>query len=161
MRAAITRATKDRTEPTRLRILVDRDGWVEVQADDLTPSTSPLRLTLDDRPIDRRDPFLRHKTTVRRVYEAARARRPDADDVVLWNQDREITETTIGNLAVCIDGVWLTPPVDSGLLPGTERAARLAAGELKEARLTLDDLGRASGFARFNSVRGWEEATLI
>lgn len=161
VRAAITRATKDRTEPTRLRILVDRDGWVEVQADDLTPSTSPLRLTLDDRPIDRRDPFLRHKTTVRRVYEAARARRPDADDVVLWNQDREITETTIGNLAVCIDGVWLTPPVDSGLLPGTERAARLAAGELKEARLTLDDLGRASGFARFNSVRGWEEATLI
>jgi para-aminobenzoate synthetase/4-amino-4-deoxychorismate lyase len=160
VRAAISRATKDRVDPGRLRILIDRDGWVEVEVADLTPRVSPVRLVLDDRPIDRHDPFLRHKTTVRRTYDEARVRHPEADDVVLWNQDREVTETTIGNLAVCIDGEWLTPPVDSGLLPGTERAARLAAGELREARLTVDDLRHATGFARLNSVRGWEEAVL-
>lgn len=161
VRAAIARATEGRSEPARLRVLIDRDGWVDVEVADLPPAAGPVRLALDDRPIDRRDPFLRHKTTVRRVYDDARRRHPGADDVILRNGDDEVTETTIGNLAVCLDGEWVTPPVESGLLPGTERAARLDAGELREAPVTVYDLRRATGLARLNSVRGWEEAVLV
>jgi para-aminobenzoate synthetase / 4-amino-4-deoxychorismate lyase len=161
VRAAIGRAVKGRSDPARLRILVDREGWVSVEIGELAPDSGAVRLAIDDRPIDPNSPFLYHKTTIRNTYIQASARHPDADDVVLWNESDEVTETTIGNLVLKIEGEWLTPPVASGLLAGTERAARLAAGEIAERVLTLDDLRRADAIARINSVRGWEECELM
>lgn len=160
VRASIARTVKGRIEPARIRILIDREGWVSVEVGDLAPNSGPVRLAIDDRPIDRNSPFLYHKTTIRDAYTQASVRRPDADDVVLWNESNQVTETTIGNLALRIDGEWFTPPVASGLLAGTERAARLAARELAERVLTLTDLHRAEAIARLNSVRGWEECVL-
>ena len=162
LRTAVDRATKGLDATTRVRLLVDREGWIDVEATPLTAGDrGPLRLAVDDRPVDRLDPFLHHKTTVRRVYEEAAARHPDADDVVLVNSSGEVTETTIGNLAVELDGRWVTPPTSSGLLAGTERGARLASGELVEAAVSVAELRRASRLARLNGVRGWEPAALM
>jgi para-aminobenzoate synthetase/4-amino-4-deoxychorismate lyase len=161
VRAALGRAVKYRSKPGRVRVLVGRDGWVTVEVTDLADTDSPVALAVDDRPIESADPLLRHKTTLRRVYEAAAGRHPEADDVVLWNAAGELTETTIGNLAFQVDGRWVTPPVSCGLLPGTERASRLASGELAEQVVTLDDLSGVTAVARLNSVRGWEEAVIL
>jgi len=161
VQAAIDRAVKGRKDPARIRISIDRDGWVAVETAELPSTVGPPRLVLDDRPIDRHDPFLHHKTTIRTVYEEAIARHPQADDVILWNDAEEVTETTIGSLAVRLEGRWFTPPLESGLLPGTERAARLATGELLERRIRLSDLAAATGVARLNSVRGWEACELL
>ena len=76
-------------------------------------------------PIDSTDPFLYHKTTNRRVYDRALASRPGAADVLLFNDRNELTESTIANLIVEVDGSLLTPPVRCGLLPGTARARLL------------------------------------
>jgi para-aminobenzoate synthetase/4-amino-4-deoxychorismate lyase len=95
------------------------------------------------------------------VYDQARARHPDADDVILWNEAGEVTETTIGNLAVLIDGTWCTPPVSAGCLPGTYRAQLLDEGKLVERAVTVGDLPGAEELARINSVRGWEAVHLI
>ena len=89
-------------------------------------TTRPARLAIAASPIDPRDPFLFHKTTNREVY--LHARRPDCDDVVLWNPDRQVTESTIANIVVDIDGRKVTPPVDCGLLAGTFRAELLESG---------------------------------
>lgn len=162
VRTAVDRATKDLDEPARVRVLADREGWIEVETSPLPQGTGePVRLAVDDRPIDRFDPFLRHKTTVRRVYEEAAARHPEADDVILVNGNGEITETTVGNLALRLEGRWVTPPGSAGLLAGTERAALLEAGDLTEQTVTRPDLVRATGLARVNSVRGWEPAVLL
>lgn len=161
VRSALFRALKERCDPAQIRFTIDRRGWVSVELSDLVTTMVPVRLALDDRPVSRRDPFLRHKTTIRSTYQQAANRHPGADDVILWNEDSQITETTIGNLAFEIDGHWVTPPVDCGLLAGTERAARLASGELIEAIVRLHDLGSVTAVARLNSVRGWEEARLI
>ncbi|MFP3915475.1 MAG: aminodeoxychorismate synthase component I [Actinomycetota bacterium] len=160
MRSAIHRATKGRYRPARLRILIDRDGWISTEVADLPGAGTP-RLAIDDRPVDPADPFLYHKTSVRRVHEEAARRHPGADDVILWNRRGEVTETTVGNLAIRLDGLWVTPPVSSGLLAGTERAARLESGELVERVVRREDLRAATGVARLNSVRGWEDAHLI
>lgn len=161
VRAALARAVKERGTPALLRILVDREGRVSVGVGELPDTSRPVELVVDDRPVDRDDPFLYHKTTIRDVYDEARRRRPDGDDVVLWNDAGEVTETTIGNLAVHLDGAWVTPPVRCGLLAGTERASRLAAGELTERVVTVGQLERATGLARLNSVRGWQTARLL
>ncbi|MFM8007271.1 MAG: aminotransferase class IV, partial [Dolichospermum sp.] len=73
-------------------------------------------------PIDSSNIFLYHKTTNRQVYEIAKASFPDCDDVLLWNERGEITETCIGNIVVDLNGELLTPPVQCGLLAGTFRA---------------------------------------
>ncbi|MNT83220.1 hypothetical protein D3C72_2230560 [compost metagenome] len=51
-------------------------------------------------------------------------------------------------------GILLTPPLSSGLLPGTLRAELLATGKAEEQVLTLDDLEGAEAIWLGNSVRG-------
>jgi para-aminobenzoate synthetase/4-amino-4-deoxychorismate lyase len=78
----------------------------------------------------------------------------------LINTQGQITETTVGNVAVKLDGRWWTPPLDAGLLPGTERAALLADGILLDRAITVDEARGAEGLALFSSVRGWRDAVL-
>ena len=151
----------------RVRLLVDRAGRVRSEAGPLGVSFqgAPVRaVTLAPRPVDGTDPLLGHKTTRRSLYERAlaeaRATVPDADDVILWNRQGELTETTIANLVVELDGEWLTPTLASGLLPGTFRAELLARGVVREARLPLEVLERATAIAVVSSVRGWLPARL-
>lgn len=153
-------ATAELNSRSVVRLLVDRIGNATVEVSELPVSGAPVLLAIDDRPIDRLEPLLYHKTTSRVVYEMAAARHPNAHDVVLWNEAGEVTETTISNLAVLIAGEWWTPPVSSGCLPGTYRAELLDQGKLIERVVSLDDLRRAESIARLNSVRGWEAAEL-
>ena len=143
----------------RLRLLVGPDGAIELQVLELPVSLTgsgelPV-LALDTEPVRSDDEFLRHKTTRRERYDAARARFPDAPDVLLWNEREELTESTIANLVVEIAGELLTPPTDAGLLPGTLRAELLAEGRITERALGFDDLARADAIWLVNSVRGW------
>jgi para-aminobenzoate synthetase/4-amino-4-deoxychorismate lyase len=104
--------------------------------------------------------FLYHKTTHRETYERARASRPDADAVILWNTSGDITEATEANVVVDISGRKVTPPVDCGLLPGTLRAALIESGEVVEARISRADLEHADAIWLVNSVRGWLSGAL-
>ncbi len=110
-------------------------------------------------PVDRHDRALHHKTTRRAVYDMHRdimaQHHPDAFDVLLWNQQRELTEFSYGSLVLQIDGEWLTPRQACGLLPGVLRAELLAHGEIVERVLMIDDLQRAQSIWFINSVRGW------
>jgi para-aminobenzoate synthetase/4-amino-4-deoxychorismate lyase len=99
--------------------------------------------------------WLYHKTTRRDAYDQSRNTRPDCDDVILWNERGELTESTIANLVLELEGRRYTPPVSCGLLPGTMRAHLLESGEIAERVLTPADLDRASGVWLINSVRGW------
>lgn len=80
--------------------------------------------------------------------------------MVLWNEHGDLTETCLSNLALELDGVWVTPPVASGLLAGTYRAQLLAEGRLCERRLPRAGLAQATRLAVINSVRGWRPAQL-
>ena len=147
-------------EPLVVRLLVSEDGSASLEASPLVPGPEVVGLAVDDRPIDRSDYLRYHKTTRRAVYEQAAARHPDADDVVLVNELGEAVETTIANLAVRRDGVWVTPPIASGCLPGTYREDLLDRGVLVEQPLPVADLPAADEVAVINSVRGWRAAKL-
>jgi para-aminobenzoate synthetase / 4-amino-4-deoxychorismate lyase len=119
-------------------------------------SAPPVRkVALANTPVDRHERALHHKTTRRTVYDTHRQQHPEAFDVLLWNRQRELTEFTYGSLVLEIDGVWLTPKLSAGLLPGVMRAELMARGEMVERVLTLDDLARAQSMWFINSVRGW------
>ncbi|TQC49734.1 aminotransferase [Rhodococcus sp. WS4] len=144
----------------RVRVRLHRDGGVDVDVFEPPVAPASVSLVLDDEPVDSRDVLLGHKTTVRERYDRRRRRNPGADDVVLVNELGHVTETTIANLAARIDGVWWTPPLSSGCLPGVERSWQLDRGSMRERILTPADLLAAEALAVTSSLKGVLPATL-
>jgi para-aminobenzoate synthetase/4-amino-4-deoxychorismate lyase len=154
-RALRREAEAARGAPRRVRLVADAAGEVRTGSEPLPPPPEgPLPVALAARRVSRRDPTLFHKTTLRHAYDAARAGRPDAFDVLLANEEDELTEFTIGNVVVDLDGEQVTPPRDAGLLAGVMRAELLARGEVREARVGVEDLPRARRIWLVNAVRG-------
>ncbi len=142
--------------PHKIRLLVAREGGVTLEAAPITIPSTPARLcvVLARDPIDRGNVFLYFKTTNRHSYNEAVTENPDCDDVILWNVNGEVTESTRANVVAEIDGVLYTPPVSSGLLAGTYRSQMLERGEVTERVITVDELLRSPRVLLVNSVRG-------
>jgi para-aminobenzoate synthetase/4-amino-4-deoxychorismate lyase len=145
----------------RLRLLLSRDGRPTIECTPHQKEVRPWRLDFARQPVDARDPFVLHKTTHRVIYDAARRWRTDVDDVLLWNERGEVTESTIANVVALIDGERCTPPVHCGLLAGAFRAEQLEAGTIHERVLTKTDVASASRLWLINSVRGWVDAEFV
>jgi para-aminobenzoate synthetase/4-amino-4-deoxychorismate lyase len=146
------------TGPMRVRIVLTRAGTLDHQAAPLpdAPAT-PLRVSLAPAPLNSEEIFLFHKTTRREIYPSPA---PGCDETLLYNQRGELTEFTIGNLVAELDGELVTPPLDCGLLPGTLRAELLESGQIRERKLSLDDLPRCTQLWLINAVRGWVKVQL-
>jgi para-aminobenzoate synthetase/4-amino-4-deoxychorismate lyase len=153
VREVLARAAGPSDHALRVRLLVGRDGSARAEQSRLEPSTGVLRIRLAARPIDPSDPFLFHKTTIRTQLE--RERTPACDEVVLWNPERQITEAMTANIVVNLGDRALTPPVECGLLAGTMRAELLAAGEIEETPISVEQALAARRVWLINSVRGW------
>lgn len=162
LRQTMDTAGADTDRPVKLRLRLARGGKLELSSAPLSRGApEPVRMALDDVPVDPGDVFLFHKTTMRRRYDDARSRHPDADDTLLVNTRGQITETSVANVAAKLDGRWWTPPLDAGLLPGTERAALLADDTLAERAIEVEEAVSAEALAVFSSVRGWRRAVLL
>ncbi len=148
--------------PRRIRLLLAGDGKTTIEIRDLLPHDTEkiLRVRLARDPVDPRNPFLYHKTTQRDAYEKARSNAGECDDVLLWNTNGEITETSIANVVVRVDGGLYTPPVSCGLLNGTLRQSLLVQGKLEERTIRIDELAEIDEFYLINSVRGWRPAVI-
>ncbi len=145
----------------RCRLTLDDRGTVDIHIAPLDLSSDPFFVALCDRPVDSRYPLLYHKTTHRRLYDARLALYPGCDDVILLNERGELTECCIGNLVLGMAGQQFTPPVESGLLPGTFRADLIGRGLLHERVLVQADLDRAESLHLINGVRGWVPLSLV
>ena len=157
----IERASGFGREPQRVRLLISGSGAVQIEATPfVNPPRAPVVVKLARDPVNSSDIFLYHKTTQRRTYEAAQRSQPDCEDVLLWNERGELTESCVANLVLEINGKLLTPPVDSGLLAGTFRAWLLEQGIIREHVLKTSDLNRCSKIYLVNSLRKWREATV-
>ncbi|MCG6943890.1 MAG: aminodeoxychorismate synthase component I [Deltaproteobacteria bacterium] len=156
----MTLATSLPKKPHKVRLLVTQDGAISCQKTLLagTNEPQPVRLGLAPTPVDSASPFLYHKTTHRQVYDTARSGCPDCDDVLLWNEQSEITETCIANVVVELDGELVTPPVRCGLLPGTFRAWLLDQRMVREKVVPLKELKGSKRIYLVNSVRKWRDA---
>ncbi|MBB6253970.1 aminotransferase class IV [Nitrospirillum iridis] len=67
-----------------------------------------------------------------------------ADDAVLLNTEGRVACATAATLFAVVDGALVTPPLAAGALPGTRRAAVLAALGGEERGLDPADLRRAT-----------------
>lgn len=155
----------------RLRLLYRHDGTISIETSPLPP--------LPDRPgvawanvclaspssgmLDSTEPLLRHKTTYRPWYASATswlARHPNVFDLLYVNESGEVCEGSRTNVYARLGGVWLTPPINVGCLPGAVRASLLARRLVRCARLTPADVNQAEALRLSNGLRGWFDVVL-
>ena len=143
----------------RVRLLVSRAGEPTVECAAFpSPSARPWRVGFASQPVDEADRFLRVKTTWRQMYVAARQSCPHLDDVLLWTAAGDVTESTVANVVVELDGTRVTPPAPGPFLQGVFRAELLATGRIQERSLSKRDVATAPRLWLVNSLREWIEA---
>lgn len=99
-----------------------------------------------------------HKRADRSALAAVLVHAQGADDVLIVKQGL-LTDTSIANIALCIDGNWFTP--ERPLLPGTTRERLLEEGLLQTAPLTPDSLCLCTRIRLFNALVHWGEVELL
>ncbi|HEU4931356.1 MAG TPA: aminodeoxychorismate synthase component I [Pyrinomonadaceae bacterium] len=129
----------------KVKLTLWKDGRIETQVTPIESLIEIKSVKLAREPVDSSDRFLFHKTT----------RRRGGDDVIFWNERGEVTESSIANLVVSIDGELFTPPIECGLLPGVFRNHLLAEGKIKERVITIEEFENANEFFLINSIRKW------
>lgn len=150
----------------RLRLELFADGRHDITSAPFAPTTEGTTWRVGvarDARLSSADPILRHKTSKRTVYDAARAEYPreTIDEVILLNERDEVCEGTITNLFIDDgSGRLLTPPLSSGCLAGILRTSLICGKKARNQRLTLDDL-KHHPFYVGNSLRGLISATLV
>jgi 4-amino-4-deoxychorismate lyase len=146
--------------PLRVRLLLAPDGAASATAQPFSPlpKNTVWTLRVARTRLVSNDPLLRHKTTRRTAYDAARAEfsPAEADEVVLLNERGEVCEGTITSVFLDRgdDGPLLTPPLSSGLLAGVLRQSLIEDGTAIESRLKVEDLSQARCIHCGNSLRG-------
>jgi para-aminobenzoate synthetase/4-amino-4-deoxychorismate lyase len=155
-----------RPEPARIRLLLDENGRLRGETAPVEPEPwpeLPAPVNLARLEVEETSPFLFHKTTHRPWYQSAMdaIRQGKLFDTVFVNSKAEITEGARSNVFVLDRGTLLTPPVESGLLPGTLRAELIRTGVCHEQVLTVDDLLQAEQVYCGSSVQGLVPVRLI
>jgi para-aminobenzoate synthetase / 4-amino-4-deoxychorismate lyase len=146
----------------RIRLLVSKKGAVAIESNpfEILKADFP-DIALAASPIDSSNPFLFHKTTNRQIYQDAINSVSSLQDVLLYNQKGEITESTIANIAVEFDGILYTPPIRCGLLQGTYREWMLEQKKIIEKVVKIDDISSASNVFLMNALRGMHKVRVI
>lgn len=163
--AALAAELRDADAPKRVRVGLEADGSFTIEAKPFAPLAEGTvwKLRIASTRLASSDELLRHKTSLRSAYEAARAEfaADEADDVLLLNEKGEVCEGTITSVFVELnDGRLATPPLACGLLQGVMREALLLEGRTVEQVLRPDDLRHRKLFVG-NSLRGLIEARLV
>ena len=148
----------------RVRVLLSKSGEISIASEPLTAFSGRACLLISPMHTDSSDAFVRHKTTRRPTYDRvfAEARARGYDDALFLNERGEVTECAIHNVMIAKDGIFVTPPLACGVLPGVYRQHLLATHpEIHEAVIALDDIVTADRIFIFNSVRGLRRARIV
>ncbi len=143
---------------SRVRLVLARSGAMTIEAAPIaaTPD-APVPVAVVPLPVDASDFRLRHKTTDRAFYDAAR-RGCGAFEVIFADRHGHLTEGSFTNVFLERGGRLLTPRMATGLLGGILRHELIETGRAHEADLSAIDL--ESGFFIGNSARGLLPARL-
>lgn len=157
------------SEPQRVRLTLAAKGVYSVEyqaysgrvADEAAAvAGKPQIVALAKTPVQAGDPLLQHKTTDRSAYELARAEVEQGVEPLMFNAAGEVTETDIANIVYRLNDQLYTPPLISGLLPGTLRGYLLNQGALAERVLRIDELAELQAIFLLNNLRGWRKAKI-
>ncbi|KAF8899095.1 aminotransferase class IV-domain-containing protein [Infundibulicybe gibba] len=180
-----TNATAQPSRAFRIRITVSKSGLIAASATPMPSLTADptsasffnptsdnaslfgpvMTIYLDSKPTPP-SKFTITKTTQRTVYDDARLRaeiphitdpRSKQLDVLLFNPESMVTETSIFNIAFYRSPFWVTPAESTGCLPGVLRRWLLEQGRIHETEdnsMTIDSVQDGDWILLFNGAQG-------
>ena len=141
----------DRIELGRMRLTFGETFQVSI--DPYVDTTHAAKIGIIEREIQ---PELRvHKTFpyTENLQMLTDARVDGFDEIVIVNQNGRVCEGAVSNYVFRIDGLWLTPSLDSGLLPGIIRGLVISSGLALEADIDAKQLGEATHAFALSALR--------
>lgn len=75
------------------------------------------------------------------------------DDGIITTEDGQVAETSMATLLLKISGIWVTPPLSSGILNGVVRALVLEAGLAAVRRIEIAELSNVEAGLLLTSLR--------
>ncbi len=156
VRNELQAATFRLRDARKVRLVLSPGGAVAVEVAPMPRARDALSVAIVPLPVAPADIRLRHKTSDRRFYDAAR-HGAGVDEVLFARPDGRLTEGSFTSLFVPgIDNagrdVLITPPLAAGLLPGVLRAELIESGRAIERDLTAAEL--TTDFFVGNALRG-------
>lgn len=133
-----------------------KEAEIIVIVRDFVPDRTPKKLCLSGIRRHSKNSAIYHKTMnyLPNILTKREALRKGFHDAVMLNEKEEITECSSSNILILKDGKFLTPCRESGLLLGTTMEILIERMNVKEERLTIDDLYNASSVFITNSLIG-------
>ncbi|MES2068977.1 MAG: aminodeoxychorismate synthase component I [Pseudomonadota bacterium] len=142
----------------RVRLALRASGEIALSSAGLPALATPARALLAREATRSGELFLRHKSSVRQLYDQAwrQAEQQGAFDILFFNEHGYLTEGGRSNVLVRQHGRWYTPPLSDGVLPGVMRSVLLEdpAYQLSEKQMRLEDLRAADSVMLCNALRG-------
>ncbi len=162
----------ENTEIARVRITLSSPGggspswWVEATPAPLRGASA--RLGTGGFVRNEHSPLAGHKTSscADQVLADRAARSAGLDEMIFLNTRGEVCETTWANVFLLVESGWITPPLDSGCLPGVTRALVLelaaeAGIAIAESTLLGAGLNRVRSAFLTSSIRGIQPVAAI
>jgi branched-chain amino acid aminotransferase len=83
----------------------------------------------------------------------AKATDQGVDEFICVNEFGRVTEGAVSNVALRIDGQWITPPITSGILPGVIRALAIEKCDFLVREISEQDLMSCNGAIAMSSLK--------
>ncbi|WP_230628556.1 aminodeoxychorismate synthase component I [Sphingomonas sp. Leaf37] len=139
-------------EAARIRLLLAQGGAIAIEVGPAPARFDrPLQVAVVPLPVATDDYRLRHKSSDRGFYDAARIA-AGTDEVVFMRPDGWLTEGSFTSLFLPRNGGLVTPAAAHGLLPGVLRSELIESGRVIEVNLSPNDLPKQ--FFVGNALRG-------
>jgi len=140
----------------KIRITLDPQDDIEISASPLSPPKEQIHISISDIAINSQRILQRHKSNQRNVYNSERdkALQQGFHDVLFFNEHDQLAEASIHNVFILEDGVYYTPPIHCGALPGVMRQWLLEnkPKQYKERTITRAALCQSEQIILTNSV---------
>jgi branched-chain amino acid aminotransferase len=81
------------------------------------------------------------------------ARAHGFDDAITFNSLNNVAETGLSNIALHIDGKWITPPLSAGILPGIMRAIAIERLGVEVRNIHITQVPTASEIVLLGSLK--------
>lgn len=134
----------------KLRICIYSDGHY-LSHEGYTEPTGPLRFTFFSQTVTGEE---HKKFPYDHRFEILKAAQDEGyDDCILFNVKNEVTESAVANLLFLIEGVWVTPPISAGVLPGVIRAIAIEECEVKVRPIHISEIADVESAFSLASLR--------
>ena len=144
-------------EVKKIKLLLNKWGNVKIKINDLPDISNDVNVVVSKNKISSSDRFRYFKTTNRKLYDDEYNKYLSRKfyEVLFLNEKDEVVEGSRTNIVIRVGNTWITPPLNSGALPGIYRKYFIEKyPEVEERNIKIEDLFNAEAILLTNVLRG-------